>query len=99
MLVFEGTLVMVLKFGSNARNELSYNGQPSKLVHLPDDSDSVEADDGEKNDFAFSIKAGLSSVLMFMYVSLLGLYSGFKSLVPFVRFCVRIKLILPSTIA
>ncbi len=72
---------MVLKFGSNARNELWYNGQPSKLVHLPDDSDDVDAD-GEKNDFALSIKAGLSSVLMFMYVSLLGLYSGFKILVP-----------------
>jgi hypothetical protein len=68
------------------------------LVHLPDDSDSVDDDDGgEKNDFALSIKAGLSSVLMFMYVSLLGLYSGFKILVPFVRSCVRIKLILPPT--
>ena len=77
MLAFEGTLVIVLRFGSNARNELAYNVQPSKLVHLPDDSDDVDADDGEKNDFAFSIKAGLSSVLMFMYVSLLGLYSVF----------------------
>ena len=75
---------MVLKFGSNARNELWYNRQPSKLVHLPDDSDGDDDDDadddGEKNDFAFSIKAGLSSVLIFMYVSLLGLYSGFRSL-------------------
>jgi hypothetical protein len=69
------------------------------LVHLPDDSDDVD-DEGEKNDFAFSIKAGLSSVSMFMYVLLLlELYSGFRSLVPLERFCVRIKLILPPTIA
>jgi len=68
MLVFEGTLVMVLKFDSNARNDLSYNRQPSILVYLPDDADDADADDGEKNDFAFSVKAGLSSVLMFMYV-------------------------------
>ena len=64
---------MVLKFGSNARNELWYNRQPSKLVHLPDDPD----DDGEKNDFAFSIKDGLSFVLIFMYVSLLGIVFWF----------------------
>ena len=64
MLIFEGTRVIVIKFGSNAKNELWYYGQTSKLVHLPDDSD--DDDDGKKNDFAFSIKVGLSSVSMSM---------------------------------
>ena len=71
MLVFEGTLVIVIKFGSNAKNELWYNGQPSKLVHLSDDSDDVDDDDnGEKNDFAFSIKVGFKFRID-VYVSIL----------------------------
>jgi hypothetical protein len=62
MQVYEGTLLIVFKFGLKAKNDFEYIGQPSRLVHLPD----PENDDGEKNDFACSIKAGLSSVLMFI---------------------------------
>jgi hypothetical protein len=42
------------------------------LVHLPDDSDDVDddADNGEKNDFAFSIKAGFKFRID-VYVSIL----------------------------
>src|SRR5919199_2603512 len=96
MLVFVGTLLIVLKLGSRARNDFAYAGQPSRFVHLFCAIGPVGAAlDEEKNDFACSIKAGLSSVLIFIKVSLLGLSFGFKTLVPFGRFCVRIKLMLP----
>jgi hypothetical protein len=68
MLVFEGTLLIILKLGSRLRNDFEYAGQPSRFIHLSD-ADAVVATvffDGEKNDFACSIKAGLSSVLMFI---------------------------------
>ncbi len=54
---------MVFRFVLKARNDFEYKGHPSRFVHLFD-ADVVV--DGEKNDFAFSIKAGLSSVLMFI---------------------------------
>jgi hypothetical protein len=83
---------MVFRFVLKARNDFEYIGHPSRFVHLFDAAVVVAVFDGEKNDFACSIKAGLSSVLMFIYVSLLGLSFGFKILVPFGRFCVRTRL-------
>ena len=57
-----GTLLNVIKLGSNFKNDSEYIGQPSILVHLIDALD----DDGEKNDFDCCIKAGLSSVSISM---------------------------------
>ena len=51
MLVFVETLPILLKLGSNLRNELEYIGQPSRLVHLPAVSDGTDFE-GEKNDLA-----------------------------------------------
>ena len=96
MLVLDATLLIVLKLGSRARNEFEYLGQPSRFIHLFDaDAVATAFFDGEKNDFACSIKAGLSYVSMFTKVSLFGLFFGFSTLVPFGRFCVRTKLMLP----
>jgi len=36
MLVFGGTLLIVLKLGSKARNDFEYLGQPSRFIHLFD---------------------------------------------------------------
>ena len=63
ILVDGGTLLIVFRFGSNARNDCEYIGQPSRLVHLRDTE--FELCEGEKNDFDCSINAGLSSVLIF----------------------------------
>jgi hypothetical protein len=67
ILVFEGTLLIVFKFGSKAINEFHHIWQPAKLIHLSDgsDKDVDNVDDGKGNNFARSIKAGLSSVSMF----------------------------------
>jgi hypothetical protein len=74
MLLLDATLLIVLKLGSRARNEFEYLGQP-RFIHLFDaDAVAVAFFDGEKNDFACSIKAGLSYVSMFTKVSLFGLF-------------------------
>ena len=54
---------MVFRFVLKARNDLEYKGHPSRFVHLFDVDVVV---DGEKNDFAFSIKSGFSSFSIFM---------------------------------
>jgi len=65
MLVLDATLLIVLKLGSRARNEFEYLGQPSRFIHLFDaDAVATAFFDGEKNDFACSIKTGLSYVSM-----------------------------------
>jgi len=51
MLVFVGTLPILLKLGSNLRKEAEYIGQPSRLVHLPDVSDGADFE-GTKSDLA-----------------------------------------------
>ena len=52
MLVFDGTLLIVFKFGSIAINEFHHIRQPSKLVHFSDDSDEDIVDgNGEGNNF------------------------------------------------
>jgi hypothetical protein len=64
-----GTLVIVFRLGSRAINDSEYIGQPSRFIYLPDAADGVVVAtffDGEKNDFDCCIKAGLSSVLMFI---------------------------------
>ena len=35
MLVFVGTLPILIKFGAKLRKELKYAGQPSRLIHVP----------------------------------------------------------------
>ncbi len=68
----EGTLLIVFKFGAKAINEFHHIWQPAKLIHLFDisDKDGDNVDGGKGNDFARSIKAGLSSVLN-VYVSII----------------------------
>lgn len=65
----DGTLPIILRFRSNAKNDFSYASQPSRLVHLPSMIDPVPGFEDAKNDFAFCSKAGLSSLSNLMKVS------------------------------
>src|ERR687886_420493 len=81
MLVFVGTLLIVFRLGSKARNDCKYIGQPSRFIHFSVGAAvvlfavDVVVDptilDAEKNDFACSIKAGLSPVLMLITMNII----------------------------
>lgn len=99
--MFVGTLPILIKFGAKLRKELKYAGQPSRLIHVPLAAvvlPSANDLDASKNNFEFSIRTGFSSVCIFIRVSLLKSYSEFGAVVPFWRYCVRIKLRLPPII-